>query len=85
MTEVLAIDGSANALSQSFVVRPGWQIQWQTEGSTFQFSVSGDMNLGKVIDQAGPASGVTSVPVGGSFTIEVKAKGPWTIVVRQPG
>jgi len=78
------MEGSGKMVSQLFVVRPGWQIQWQTEGSTFQFAVSGDMNLGKVVDQAGPASGVTSVPVGGTFKLEVKAKGPWKITVRQP-
>jgi hypothetical protein len=46
--------------------------------------VTGDMKIGKVIDQQGPASGVTSVPVGGTFRIEVKATGPWSITVLQP-
>lgn len=81
---ILAIDGSENMTSEPFTVKEGWQIQWQTDGSAFSFGLSGDQDIGTVIDEPGPASGVTSVPVGGTFKLEVKAKGPWKITVRQP-
>ena len=81
---ILAINGSKDMTSEPFTVKEGWQIQWQTDGSAFSFGLSGDQDIGTVIDEPGPASGVTSVPVGGTFKLEVKAKGPWKITVRQP-
>jgi hypothetical protein len=82
---LLSLEGDKDQISELFDARSGWQIQWQTDGTAFAFSVTGDANIRNVVDQPGPASGVTSLPVGGSFRIEVKATGPWKITVRQPG
>jgi hypothetical protein len=80
---LLTFGGSANQVSEPFDAMPGWQIQWQTDGGQFSFAVTGDQNLGTVIDQPGPASGLISIAPGGTFRVSVNAKGPWRIVVSQ--
>jgi hypothetical protein len=44
---------------------------------------SGDKDLGKVVDEDGPASGVTSPPQGRHLPLKVTADGPWSITVIQ--
>jgi hypothetical protein len=80
---VLDISGSGDLTSEPFEVREGWQVQWQTEGEAFTFAIRGDQDLGTIIDEQGPASGVTSPVPTGTFRIEVSAVGPWSIQVFQ--
>jgi hypothetical protein len=80
---LLTLDGAANEVSELFDAVPGWQIQWQTDGERFSFAVTGDQDLGTIVDQPGPASGLISIAPGGAFRISVKAKGSWRIVVSQ--
>jgi hypothetical protein len=80
---ILELSGSANKVSPDFDVLRGWQIVWQSDGDRFAFAVRGDQDLGAVVDQTGPASGVTSLAPAGTFHIEVTAKGPWSIKVLQ--
>jgi len=80
---ILELSGTGDNQSESFVVSPGWQIVWQTEGGGFAIAVRGDRDLGNVVDQAGPASGATSLPTAGTFHLEVTAKGPWSLKVLQ--
>lgn len=61
----------------------GWQIQWKTDGDRIAIAVTGDQDLGTVVDVPGPASGVTSPPVSGTFRLEITADGPWSITVIQ--
>jgi hypothetical protein len=75
--------GESDATGGEFEVRPGWQIVWQTDGERFAFAVRGEQDLGTIVDQTGPSSGVTSVAAAGTFNIEVTAKGPWSIKVVQ--
>jgi hypothetical protein len=79
--QILEQQGSADATTPTFEVRPGWQITWRTDGESFAYAVTGGQNLGTIVDKKGPASGVTSLSPGGSYRIEVKAVGPWSIVV----
>ena len=44
-------------------------------------AVSGKPNLGVVINQKGPASGVTGIAEGGKFALNIDATGPWKITV----
>jgi len=78
---ILDQNGSSDATTEVFTVDPGWQITWRTDGESFAFKVSGDQNLGTIVEKKGPASGVTSLAPAGSFRIEVEAVGPWSIVV----
>ena len=78
---ILEQQGTSNAATESFLVDPGWQITWRTDGESFAFSVSGDQDIGTIVDKRGPASGVTSLAPGGTFQIVVTAVGPWSIVV----
>ena len=80
---IFSIEGTTHDVTDSFKAKPGWQIQWQIEGEAIAIAVSGDPNLGLVIDQKGPASGVTSPPQGGTFRLQVTADGPWSITVIQ--
>jgi hypothetical protein len=70
-------------VSEPFEVVPGWQIQWQTEGTSLAIAVTGDQNLGVVVDEPGPASGVTSLAPAGTFQLNIVASGPWSITVIQ--
>jgi hypothetical protein len=86
--QILEQQGTSNATMEIFEVNPGWQITWRTDGESFAFVVSGEQNLGTIVDKKGPASGVTSLAPAGSYRIEIKAVGPWSIVVvdgEKPG
>ena len=57
-------------VSDPFEVVSGWQIQWQTDGASLAIAVTGDQNLGVIVDEPGPASGVTSLaPHGRIFVL----------------
>jgi hypothetical protein len=79
--QILQQQGTSGATTDPFIVKPGWQIIWRTEGESFAFAVTGEQNLGTIVDKKGPASGVTSLAPAGSYRIEIKAVGPWSIVV----
>lgn len=78
---ILTLQGDSHEISDSFEVKPGWQIRWQIDGSSIAIAVTGDENLGVPIDQTGPASGVTGISQGGVFRLEIAANGPWAITV----
>ena len=78
---ILTMQGDSHDVSDSFEVKPGWQIQWQIEGSSIAIAGTGDQNLGILVDQDGPASGVTGIAQGGTFRLEIAANGPWNITV----
>ena len=78
---ILTMQGDSHDVSDSFEVKPGWQIQWQIDGSSIAIAITGDQNLGVPIDQTGPASGVTGIAQGGTFRLEIAANGPWSITV----
>ena len=80
---VLRLTASGNKTSADFEVRVGWQIQWETTGDHLTISIAGSQDLGKVVDLPGPASGVTSPPVSGTFHLMVTASGPWSLTVIQ--
>ena len=80
---ILELSGTGDKQSESFIVVSGWQIVWQTEGGGFEIAVRGDQDLGRIVNQAGPASGATSLPSAGTFHLEVTAKGPWSLKVLQ--
>ena len=80
---ILEMSGAGDMKGQSFAVTPGWQIVWQTQGQRFEFAVRGDQDLGRIVKQAGPASGATSLPTAGTFHVEVTATGPWSLKVLQ--
>jgi hypothetical protein len=75
--------GSAAQKTDSFFVRSGWQIQWKSEGTAFRLAVRGDVDVGTVVDQQSPGSGVTSPVPAGTFYLEIAADGPWQIKVIQ--
>ena len=78
---ILTLEGDSHEVSDSFEVKPGWQIQWQIEGTSIAVAVTGEQNLGVLIDEEGPASGVTGIAQGGVFRLEIAANGPWSIRV----
>lgn len=80
---VLQFDGTAHDVSPPFEVVGGWQIQWQTDGASLAIAVTGDQNLGVVVDEPGPASGVTSLAPAGNFRLDIAANGPWSITIIQ--
>lgn len=80
---VLELKGDGDDRSAEFDVLVGWQIQWQADGDRLAIAVTGDRDLGTVLEIEGPASGVTSPPVSGTYRLEITADGPWSITVIQ--
>jgi hypothetical protein len=80
---ILAISGTEHDVSDPFDALPGWQVQWQTDGTSIAIAVTGKQNLGTVVDEEGPASGVISQPQAGTFQLNIVARGPWSITVIQ--
>jgi hypothetical protein len=80
---VLELKGTGNKRSAQFDVLVGWQIQWETEADHIVVEATGEKPLGKVIDEDGPASGVTSPPEGGTYRLVITAKGRWSLTVIQ--
>jgi hypothetical protein len=78
---ILTLQGDSHDVTDSFEVRPGWQIQWQIDGSSIAIAVTGEQTLGVLIDEEGPASGVTGIAQGGVFRLEIAANGPWSVTV----
>lgn len=78
---IFTIEGAAHEVTDSFEAKPGWQIQWQIEGDAIAVAVSGKPNLGVVINQKGPSSGVAGIAEGGKFALNIVATGPWKITV----
>jgi hypothetical protein len=77
------MSGTGDKQSESFIVVPGWQIVWQTDGGGFAIAIRGDQDLGTIVNQDQAASGATSLPSAGTFHLEVTAKGPWSLKVLQ--
>ena len=82
---ILTLSGTDHDVSDPFEVISGWQIQWQTDGASLAIAVTGDQNLGVIVDEPGPASGVTSLAPAGTFRLDIAASGPWSITVVQGG
>lgn len=80
---LVQFSGTEHDVSEPFEVVPGWQIRWQTDGTSLAIAVTGDQNLGVVVDEPGPASGVTSLAPAGTFQLNIVASGPWSITVIQ--
>ena len=80
---LLEFSGTDHEVSEPFEVVPGWQIQWQTDGASLAIAVTGDQNLGIIVDESGPASGVTSLAPAGTFRLDIAANGPWSITIIQ--
>ena len=78
---IFTLEGDSHDVSDSFEVKPGWQILWQIDGTSIAVAVTGEQNLGVLIDEEGPASGVTGIAQGGVFRLEIAANGPWSIRV----
>jgi hypothetical protein len=80
---ILELSGTEHDVSDPFDALPGWQVQWQTDGTSIAIAVTGKQNLGTIVDEEGPASGVTSLALAGTFQLNIVARGPWSITVIQ--
>ena len=80
---VAQFEGSANAITDSFRVRAGWSIHWDSSSESFALAIGGDRQFGTVITLDEPGSGVTSPTGAGTFHLEITALGPWQIRVAQ--
>jgi len=80
---VVEMEGTGDAISEPFDASAGLRIEWKTTGRTFRIAMTGDQDLGTIVNESGSASGVISVAVSGTFHLEVTAEGPWSITVTQ--
>jgi hypothetical protein len=82
-SDIASFSGEGDQTTESFTVRGQWQIHWQNEGDAFAFAIDGDEDLGTIIEQEEPGSGVTNVVAAGTFYIVVTAEGAWSIEITQ--
>lgn len=82
-SNVAEFSGDGDQTTDSFTVREGWAIEWQSSGERFAYAIRGDRDFGTVIDIDAPGNGVTSPTGSGTFFLDVTAEGPWSITVRQ--
>jgi hypothetical protein len=75
--------GMTDQTTAEFTVRGQWQVHWENDGERFKFAIRGDRDLGTIVDQSEPGSGVTNVVAAGTFRLDVNADGPWTIRITQ--
>lgn len=80
---VATFSGDGDATTASFRVREAWRIEWDSKGSSFAMTISGDENMGTVVQVTEPENGVTAPPSKGTFHLELKAQGSWTIRILQ--
>jgi hypothetical protein len=82
-SDITEFNGDGDQTTDSFEVRDQWQVHWENSGESFAFAIKGDQDLGTIVEQDGPGSGVTSVVAGGTFHLEITAEGPWEIRITQ--
>ena len=80
---IIEFSGESDQSTDSFTVREGWAIHWESTGDAFAFAIDGDRDFGTVIDIDEPGNGVTSPTGSGTFRLEIVADGPWTMMVTQ--
>lgn len=80
---VASFSGDSDLTTESFRVREGWRIQWESTGATFAMGIDGDLNMGTVVSVEGPETGLTAPPSKGTFHLEIRASGPWTATILQ--
>jgi hypothetical protein len=80
---VASFSGEGNQTTDSFSVREGWSIQWQSEGQSFSYAIRGDRDFGTVITVDEPTSGVTNPTGSGTYHLEITAEGAWQVDVIQ--
>jgi hypothetical protein len=82
-SDIAQFSGDGDQTTSSFTVRGQWQVHWENQGDSFSFAIAGDRDLGTIIQQTEPGSGVTNVVAAGTFHLEVNANGPWIAKVTQ--
>jgi hypothetical protein len=80
---VAEFSGEGNHTTDAFQVDGRWRIHWETTGERLRFAIVGDRDLGTVVRQRGPGSGTTVSVAVGSFQIEIRAQGAWSVQVTQ--
>jgi len=78
---VAEFSGKSSSLTDPFVVRDGWEIHWQARGKSLEATVTGDADLGMVVDQHGEGVGSTYVVGSGTFRLQIVAQGTWTVSI----
>ena len=78
---VAEFKGNSDQRTKSFTVNEGWEIRWETHGQSLKVAISGDQNLGTVINQDGAGGGATYPVASGTYQLVITADGRWTITV----
>ncbi|MEX2530048.1 MAG: hypothetical protein WD960_04680 [Gemmatimonadota bacterium] len=82
---IQSFSGSGGTNTRPFSVGPGWEIQWDAQGSIFQlylYSGDGEM-LGVPANQQAAGEGTSYQPTGGEYYLQVNAIGTWKIDIVQ--
>jgi hypothetical protein len=80
---VASFSGQSNQTTDSFSVREGWSIRWESQGPSFSYAIRGDRDFGTVITVDEPTSGVTNPTGSGSYFLDITAEGAWQVEVIQ--
>ena len=78
------LSGDGDQTTEPFEIGDGWKIDWSHSSENFAIAITGDRAPGTVVDRFAPGSGSTPAMDGGTFGLEIKADGRWTIRIVQP-
>ncbi len=84
-TVIQTFTGSGGKNTRPFVVKDGWEIQWDARGDIFQlflYRADGEME-GVPANQQGSGKGASYQAKGGQYYLQVNAIGNWTINIVQ--
>jgi len=82
---ISTFSGSGGKNTRPFVVKQGWEIQWDASGDIFQlylYTASGEL-VGVSANQMGPGKGSSYQANAGKYYLQVNAMGRWKINIVQ--
>jgi hypothetical protein len=82
-TTVVEFSGDGDMTTEPFTVAEGWEIRWLNQGRMFSMALK-DGSTRDLMSRGEPGSG-TTVPRGsGTYRLVIRAKGKWSVQIRQP-
>lgn len=78
-----AASGTKN--TRPFTVQDGWELRWEVRGNTFAafLHTADGQAIAELASVGKPGPGATFHPKGGTYFLEIIARGDWTVTVVQ--
>lgn len=76
-------NGTKTMTTEPFTVPDNWEIQWETKGQYLQILVNtaDSVPLDYAAQQMGPGKGSSKQEKGGSYILDMNARGEWKVKI----